>query len=157
MHLPESVVSDADGIDAESRALLADSIGPALLVILHTLAPAERLAFVLHDMFAVPFDDIAAVVGRSPAAARASQMARIAPRIVPMIRPMYLVCAGARSRSSHARRRKPTESVSGERCASPAVVTRGAGQQRQRRRCWRACSFRAISRSGRRVPWQRWQ
>ena len=50
--------------------LLADSIGPALLVILHTLAPAERLAFVLHDMFAVPFEDIAAVVGRSPAAAR---------------------------------------------------------------------------------------
>ena len=70
MHLPESVVSHADGIDPENEALLADSIGPALLVILHTLAPAERLAFVLHDMFAVPFDDIAAVVGRSPAAAR---------------------------------------------------------------------------------------
>jgi RNA polymerase sigma-70 factor, ECF subfamily len=70
MHLPESVVSDADGIDPEAEALLADSIGPALLVILHTLAPAERLAFVLHDMFAVPFDDIAAIVGRSPAAAR---------------------------------------------------------------------------------------
>lgn len=70
MHLPETAVSDADGIDPETEALLADSIGPALLVILHTLAPAERLAFVLHDMFAVPFDDIAAVVGRSPAAAR---------------------------------------------------------------------------------------
>jgi RNA polymerase sigma factor (sigma-70 family) len=67
IHLPESVV---DGIDPEDEALLADSIGPALLVILHTLAPAERLAFVLHDMFAVPFDDIAPVVGRSPAAAR---------------------------------------------------------------------------------------
>jgi RNA polymerase sigma-70 factor (ECF subfamily) len=67
MHLPEAV---ADGIDPEREALLADSIGPALLVILHTLAPAERLAFVLHDMFAVPFDDIAAVLGRSPAAAR---------------------------------------------------------------------------------------
>ena len=52
------------------QALLADSIGPALLVILHTLTPAERLAFVLHDMFAVPFDDIAPIVGRSPAAAR---------------------------------------------------------------------------------------
>ena len=59
-----------DGINPETETLLADSIGPALLVILHTLAPAERLAFVLHDMFAVPFDDIAAVVGRSPAAAR---------------------------------------------------------------------------------------
>src|SRR6266699_4806808 len=70
MHLLDSVVSDADGIDPEHEALLADSIGPALLVILHTLAPAERLAFVLHDMFAVPFDDIATVLGRSPAAAR---------------------------------------------------------------------------------------
>ncbi|HZR48494.1 MAG TPA: sigma-70 family RNA polymerase sigma factor [Streptosporangiaceae bacterium] len=67
MHLPEAV---ADGIDPEQQAVLADTIGPALLVILHTLAPAERLAFVLHDMFAVPFDDIALVVGRSPAAAR---------------------------------------------------------------------------------------
>jgi len=85
MHLPESVVSDADGIDAESRALLADSIGPALLVILHTLAPAERLAFVLHDMFAVPFDDIAAIVGRSPAAARqlASRARRRVQGVVP--------------------------------------------------------------------------
>jgi RNA polymerase sigma-70 factor (ECF subfamily) len=70
VHLPESVVIDADGIDPEQEALLADSIGPALLVVLHTLAPAERLAFILHDIFAVPFDDIAAVVGRSPAAAR---------------------------------------------------------------------------------------
>jgi RNA polymerase sigma factor (sigma-70 family) len=70
MHLPESVISDADGADPETEAVLADSIGPALLVILHTLAPAERLAFVLHDMFAVPFDDIAPIVGRSPAAAR---------------------------------------------------------------------------------------
>lgn len=65
--LPESVVSDADGSGPEHEALLADSIGPALLVVLHTLAPAERLAFVLHDIFAVPFDEIAAVVGRSPA------------------------------------------------------------------------------------------
>ncbi|HEX3925374.1 MAG TPA: sigma-70 family RNA polymerase sigma factor [Streptosporangiaceae bacterium] len=70
IQLPESVVTGVDGIDPESEALLADSIGPALLVILHTLAPAERLAFVLHDMFAVPFDDIAPIVGRSPAAAR---------------------------------------------------------------------------------------
>jgi RNA polymerase sigma-70 factor (ECF subfamily) len=70
IHLPESVVTGADGVNPEQDALLADSIGPALLVILHTLAPAERLAFILHDVFAVPFDDIAAVVGRSPAAAR---------------------------------------------------------------------------------------
>jgi RNA polymerase sigma-70 factor (ECF subfamily) len=86
MHLPESVVSDADGIDPEREALLADSIGPALLVILHTLAPAERLAFVLHDMFAVPFDDIAAVVGRSPAAAR--QLASRARRRVQGVAPV---------------------------------------------------------------------
>ena len=70
MQLPESAVSDAGGTGPQAEALLADFIGPALLVILHTLAPAERLAFILHDMFAVPFDDIAAVVGRSPAAAR---------------------------------------------------------------------------------------
>jgi RNA polymerase sigma-70 factor (ECF subfamily) len=68
MHLPESAVRDS--VDPEAEALLADSIGPALLVVLHTLAPAERLAFVLHDIFAVPFDDIAPIVGRSPAAAR---------------------------------------------------------------------------------------
>jgi len=68
--LPGLVATDADGADPEQEALLADSIGPALLVILHTLPPAERLAFVLHDMFAVPFDDIAPIVGRSPGAAR---------------------------------------------------------------------------------------
>src|SRR5262245_2868377 len=66
MDLSETVMSDADGIDPEQQALIADSIGSALLVILQTLAPAERLAFVLHDMFAVPFDDIATIVGRSP-------------------------------------------------------------------------------------------
>jgi RNA polymerase sigma factor (sigma-70 family) len=60
----------ADGTHPEDEAMLADSVGRALLVILDTLAPAERLAFVLHDMFAVPFDEIAPIVGRSPAAAR---------------------------------------------------------------------------------------
>ncbi|HZY29159.1 MAG TPA: sigma-70 family RNA polymerase sigma factor [Jiangellaceae bacterium] len=70
LHLPEPVVSGADGTDPEHQALLADSVGPALLVVLDTLAPAERLAFVLHDMFAVPFDQIAPIVGRSPDAAR---------------------------------------------------------------------------------------
>ena len=84
--LPESVVSDADGSGPEHEALLADSIGPALLVILHTLAPAERLAFVLHDIFAVPFDEIAAVIGRSPAAAR--QLASRARRRVQDVAPV---------------------------------------------------------------------
>jgi RNA polymerase sigma-70 factor, ECF subfamily len=86
MNLAESVVSDADGVDPEREALLADSIGPALLVILHTLAPAERIAFVLHDMFAVPFDDIAPIVGRSPAAAR--QLASRARRRVHGVAPV---------------------------------------------------------------------
>jgi RNA polymerase sigma factor (sigma-70 family) len=86
MRLPEPAVSDTGGIDPETEALIADSIGPALLVILHTLAPAERLAFILHDMFAVPFDDIAAIVGRSPAAAR--QLASRARRRVHGVAPV---------------------------------------------------------------------
>jgi RNA polymerase sigma factor (sigma-70 family) len=69
-HVPEPIVSRGDGLDPEHEALLADSVGLALLVVLETLSPAERLAFVLHDMFAVPFDEIAPIVGRSPAAAR---------------------------------------------------------------------------------------
>ena len=70
VHVPEPIVSREDGIDPEHEALLADSIGLALLVVLDTLNPAERLAFVLHDLFAVPFDEIAPIVGRSPTAAR---------------------------------------------------------------------------------------
>jgi RNA polymerase sigma factor (sigma-70 family) len=69
-HLPEPIVDSADGTDPEHEALLADSVGLALLVVLETLTPAERLAFVLHDMFGVPFDEIARVVDRSPDAAR---------------------------------------------------------------------------------------
>ncbi len=69
-HVPEPIVSREDGIDPEHEALVADSVGLALLVVLETLAPAERLAFVLHDMFAVPFDEIAPIVGRSTTAAR---------------------------------------------------------------------------------------
>ena len=68
--LPEPIVSREDGMDPEHEALLADSVGLALLVVLETLTPAERLAFVLHDMFAVPFDEIASIVDRSPQAAR---------------------------------------------------------------------------------------
>ncbi len=70
VHLPDPIVSRQDGVDPEQQALLAEGVGLALLVVLDTLAPAERLAFVLHDMFAVPFDEIAPIVGRSPAAAR---------------------------------------------------------------------------------------
>src|SRR5215208_3581221 len=68
--MPEPIIDPVDGTDPEHEALLADSVGLALLVVLETLTPAERLAFVLHDMFAVPFDDIAQIVGRSPQATR---------------------------------------------------------------------------------------
>jgi RNA polymerase sigma-70 factor (ECF subfamily) len=69
-HIPDPIVSAADGTQPEHEALLADSVGLALLVVLETLTPAERLAFVLHDMFAVPFDEIADLVERSPEATR---------------------------------------------------------------------------------------
>ncbi|TMK55720.1 MAG: sigma-70 family RNA polymerase sigma factor [Actinobacteria bacterium] len=70
VHVPDPIVSREDRIDPEQEALLADAVGLALHVVLETLTPAERLAFVLHDMFAVSFDEIAAIVGRSPEAAR---------------------------------------------------------------------------------------
>src|SRR5947209_14770864 len=68
-HVPDPVITRADR-DPESDAMLADSVGLALLVVLETLEPPERLAFVLHDMFAVPFDEIAAIIDRSPEATR---------------------------------------------------------------------------------------
>ena len=70
VRVPEPIVSREGGIDPEHEALLANSVGLALLVVLETLTPAERLAFVLHDMFAVPFEEIAPIVGRSEVAAR---------------------------------------------------------------------------------------
>ena len=70
MHLPDPVISPAGEPQPEEEALLADSVGLALLVVLDTLAPAERLAFVLHDLFELPFEEIAPIVGRTPAAAR---------------------------------------------------------------------------------------
>ncbi len=68
--VPDPIIDSADGTDPEHEALLADSVGLALLVVLEALAPAERLAFVLHDMFAVPFEQIAPIVERSPDATR---------------------------------------------------------------------------------------
>jgi RNA polymerase sigma-70 factor (ECF subfamily) len=70
VQMPEPIVNREGGIDPEQEALLADSVGLALLVVLEKLAPAERVAFVLHDMFDLPFDEIAPIVGRSPTAAR---------------------------------------------------------------------------------------
>jgi RNA polymerase sigma factor (sigma-70 family) len=69
-HLPDPIVSPSGALHPEEEAVLADSVGLALLVVLDTLSPAERLAFVLHDMFELPFDEIAPMVGRTPEAAR---------------------------------------------------------------------------------------
>src|SRR5215217_841497 len=68
--MPDPIVDRENGIDPEHQALLADGIGLAMLVVLETLSPAERIAFVLHDTFGVPFEEIAPIVGRSPAASR---------------------------------------------------------------------------------------
>jgi RNA polymerase sigma-70 factor (ECF subfamily) len=70
IHVPEPILDRVDGTDPEHEALLADSVGLALLVVLEMLNPAERISFVLHDMFAVPFDEIAPIVDRTPEAAR---------------------------------------------------------------------------------------
>ncbi|MFI6324033.1 sigma-70 family RNA polymerase sigma factor [Nonomuraea sp. NPDC050556] len=70
IHVPDPIVSAESGADPEHEAMLTDSVGLAMLVVLDTLAPAERLAFVLHDMFAVPFEDIAPIVDRSAPATR---------------------------------------------------------------------------------------
>jgi RNA polymerase sigma-70 factor, ECF subfamily len=85
VHLPDGLITGDDEADPEWEAVLADSVGLALQVVLDTLTPAERLAFVMHDMFGVPFDDIAAMVGRTPAAARqlASRARRRVHGVVP--------------------------------------------------------------------------
>jgi RNA polymerase sigma factor (sigma-70 family) len=85
-HVPDPIISLDDELDPEQEVLLAESVGLALLIILDALEPAERLAFVLHDMFAVPFDDIAPIVERSPAAAR--QLASRARRRVRGVHPL---------------------------------------------------------------------
>ncbi len=69
-HLPDPIVSPEAGLDPEQEALLGDSVGLALLVVLDSLTPAERVAFVLHDVFALPFDEVAPIVGRTPTATR---------------------------------------------------------------------------------------
>ena len=79
-HLPDPILSPEAGLDPEQEALLGDSVGLAMLVVLDSLAPAERVAFVLHDVFGVPFEEIAPIVGRTPTAAR--QLAsRARPRV----------------------------------------------------------------------------
>ncbi len=70
VHVPDPIISHESGLDPEHEAVLADSVGLALQVVLESLTPAERVSFVLHDMFAVPFEDIGELIERSPAAAR---------------------------------------------------------------------------------------
>ena len=117
----------ANGVDPEQEALLADSVGLALLVVLEMLEPAERLAFVLHDMFAVPFDEIAPIVGRTPAATR--QLASRARRRV----------HGAgepRRRVERESRRHATSTTSGsERWSTPSWPPREVAIFRA---CWRS-------------------
>src|SRR6266545_6848192 len=85
----DAPISRESVADPEDEAVLADSIGAALLVVLETLAPAERVAFVLHDVFAVSFDEIAPIVGRSPTAARqlASRARRRIRAVTPIVDP----------------------------------------------------------------------
>ena len=85
-HVPDPILDREDRLDPEHEMLLGESVGLALLVVLETLAPAERVAFVLHDVFAVPFDEIAPVVGRSPTATR--QLASRARRRVRGVAPV---------------------------------------------------------------------
>src|SRR5262249_21950703 len=70
VRLPEPIIDSADGVDPEHEALLADSVGLAMLVVLEMLSPPERVAFVLHDIFGLPFEEIATIVDRSPEATR---------------------------------------------------------------------------------------
>ena len=119
-HGREPIVSREDAADPEHEALLADSVGLALLVVLETLAPAERLAFVLHDMFAVPFDEIAPIVGRP--CGRESGRVKGGPRCTGRGRHLLRACpgrtTGARQRSRRSRRPRPGD---------PQRLTRKAG------------------------------
>jgi len=104
-HVPDPIVSRETGVDPEDEALLADSVGLALLVVLQTLPPAERLAFVLHDMFAVPFEEIGPILGRSATAAR--QLASRARRRVRGVAPAPTATAPVSERWSMPSSRPP--------------------------------------------------
>jgi len=97
--LDEQVPEPTEGSDPERDAVLADTVGTALLVVLDTLPPAERLAFVLHDLFAVPFDEIAPVVERSPAAAR--QLPAEVAAVCGLPAPSRGTCPGSARSSRH--------------------------------------------------------
>ena len=131
VRVPDPIVDPADGTDPEHEALLADSVGLALLVVLETLTPAERLAFVLHDMFAVPFDEIAPIVERSPEATR--QLASRARRRVRGADPSRTLDRGpAGGRRRVPRRRAGRRLRRARRGARPR--RRAQGRRRPRRR-----------------------
>ena len=143
--VPEPIVSRADGVDPEHQALLADSVGLALLVVLETLSPAERLAFVLHDMFAVPFDEIAP--DRRPLAGRRAPARQ--PRAPPRAR--RRAGAGRRPRTpARAGRRLP-------RGRARRRLRRAAGGARPGRRRCASTAARCVrprrARSAVRAPW----
>ncbi len=101
VHVPDAVISSASGANPEDEALLADSVGLALQVVLDTLAPAERLAFVLHDMFDLPFDEIAPMLDRSPATTR-----QLASRARRRVRGADVQGVGTRAGADAARQRQ---------------------------------------------------
>ena len=130
VHVPEPILDRTDGTDPEHEALLADSVGLALLMVLETLTPAERLVFVLHDMFAVPFDEIAPIVDRSPG------------------RPASSPAVPAAAYSARTRAPTPTSTPSAE---SPTPSSRPPATATSRRcsRCWTPTSCCARTS----VPW----
>ena len=178
VHLPEPIVDRADGTDPEHEALVADSVGLALLVVLETLSPAERLAFVLHDIFGVPFDEIAPIVDRSPEAARqlASRARRrvraentvpdadldaqrevVEPSSRPRARGLRPLGRGSRPRcrpASRLRRRPARAKSAGRRRSSAGQVLLGvrarheAGASQRRGREWSPPGDGKPSRSG---------
>ena len=142
VHLPDPLIDRADAVDPEHQALLADSVGLALLVVLDTLSPAERLAFVLHDMFAVPFDEIGPMVDRSPTAARqlASRARRrvqgAAPAPDPDLREQRRVVdaffAAARDGDFEGPRRGPAPRRRAARRRGPGALARRPGGRERR-------------------------
>src|SRR6266545_8413973 len=139
----DPLTSRAGGTDPEEEALLADSVGRALLVVLATLSPAERLAFVLHDMFAVPFDEIAPIVERSPAAAPGSSRAAHAAGYRVRRSPTRIWCASERSSTpsspprarvtSRRSSRSSTRTSWSEPTAQPLMREREGGPRREGR------------------------
>ena len=114
---PEGSGEGQDRIDPEEEALLADSIGQALLIVLDTLSPAERLAFVLHDLFDVPFNEVAPIVGRSEAATRK-------------------LASHARRRVREAAKGKEAIIQETEKWSTPSSMPRARGTSTRCSRCW---------------------